>query len=334
MNNNCSSIPGTLPASPILANTPKNEDEDFSDLGLNDFILSQKVTTRHKLECLQGNVFNKALLERGTFHAMEGIEEYNRIMEALVGYTSCVGVMLAEELALTNDSVGAISMSTCAMEEKIAVLLENLESLTMAYRRLKHSHESLKIHVELELANQDLMIGLLWAWLNSVAPMEVNLTGKEEEEVITPPLSGNMSTMDVSTVVCQESEDTELEWDQGEALAVAPVPVGILVPIEDEEEVVKAPIEVPKLVGIILPRGTFNWQDEAAQGQELYYHQQREEEDRACLKPEFVPPPDYEELFPDVIRADQERYMVRYSDGRSTSEMGPEAGPLNVPRDD
>ncbi|KAF9642795.1 hypothetical protein BDM02DRAFT_3192687 [Thelephora ganbajun] len=120
------------------------------------------------------------------------------------------------------------------------------------------------------------------------------------------------------------------EWDQGEALAVAPVLVGILVLIEDEVEVVDVPEEVPKPVGIILPRGTFNWQDEAAQGHELYYHCQREEEYRAHLEPEFVPPPNYEELFPDVIRADQERYMARYLDGRSMGEMGPECQDCTV----
>ncbi|KAF9651312.1 hypothetical protein BDM02DRAFT_3184575 [Thelephora ganbajun] len=55
------------------ANTAENEDEDFSDLGLNDFVLAQKVTARRKLECLQGNIFNMVLLEQGLVHAMEGV---------------------------------------------------------------------------------------------------------------------------------------------------------------------------------------------------------------------------------------------------------------------
>ncbi|KAF9643412.1 hypothetical protein BDM02DRAFT_3191677 [Thelephora ganbajun] len=47
------------------ANTTENCDEDFSDLAVNDFVLSHKVTARRKLERLQGSVFARSLLERG-----------------------------------------------------------------------------------------------------------------------------------------------------------------------------------------------------------------------------------------------------------------------------
>ncbi|KAF9643237.1 hypothetical protein BDM02DRAFT_3191971 [Thelephora ganbajun] len=90
------------------ANTTENSDEDYSDLAVNDFILSHKVTAHRKLERLQGSVFARSLLERGTFHAMEGIEVYNSPIEVLMGYTLAIGVMLAEEMALTNDVVGAV----------------------------------------------------------------------------------------------------------------------------------------------------------------------------------------------------------------------------------
>ncbi|KAF9651013.1 hypothetical protein BDM02DRAFT_3184946 [Thelephora ganbajun] len=89
-------------------------DEDFSNLGLNDFILAQKVTTRRKLECLGGTVFNKALLERGTLHAMEGIEPYNWMLEVAMGYMFCVGIMVAKEVALTNDTLG---IAQCEKDE-------------------------------------------------------------------------------------------------------------------------------------------------------------------------------------------------------------------------
>ncbi|KAF9643857.1 hypothetical protein BDM02DRAFT_3191127 [Thelephora ganbajun] len=183
----------------------------------------------------------------------------------------------------------------------------------------------------MELANRDLTIGLLRAHLNTVAPMEIDLTSTEDKEYVsapvTPPTSGNTSTTDVSIRV----ETPELI-----------IPEGVLIPIEDsskedgEGEVVHPDeIEVPEPVGIILPCNTFNWQDERAQGQEEYYCHQREEEERAREELEFVPPPLYDDIFPDVIAADRARYTARYSDGRSTGERGPlDAGPSGTSHDD
>ncbi|KAF9641893.1 hypothetical protein BDM02DRAFT_3194332 [Thelephora ganbajun] len=314
------------------ANTAVNDDEDFSDLGVNDFVLSHKVTAHRKLECLQGSVFARSLLERGTYHAMEGIEVYNGPIKVSMGYTSSVGVMLAEEIALTNDMVGAVSITTRGTVARVSELEETVWGLETIVRRLKRSHESLRIYTEMELANRDLTIGLLRARVNTVAPMEIDLTTvKEEEEYVSAPgstiPSNNTSTMDVSVRV----ETPELV-----------VPEGILIPIVDDSEeeaegevVLPDEIEAPEPVGIILPRNTFNWQDERAQGQEEYYRHQRVEEERAREEPEFVPPPLYNDIFPDVIAADRARYVARYSDGRPTGERGPsDAGPSGTTHDD
>ncbi|KAF9643656.1 hypothetical protein BDM02DRAFT_3191354 [Thelephora ganbajun] len=291
------------------ANTAENDDEDFSDLGINDFVLSQKVTARRKLECLQGSVFVHSLLERGTYHVMEGIEVYNGPIEVSMGYTSSVGIMLAKEITLTNDMVGAVSVTTRGTVGWVSELEDT-------------------VHMEMELANRDLSIGLLRACLNSVAPMEVDLTTEAEEEFITPPTTTNTSTTDISIRV----ETPELI-----------IPEGVLIPIVDDSEEEDAEgevvppdeIEVPEPIGIILPRNTFNWQDERAQGQEEYYRRQHEEEERAHEEPEFVPPLLYDDLFPDVVLADRVRYSARYSDGRPTGERGPsDAGPSGTTHDD
>ncbi|KAF9642995.1 hypothetical protein BDM02DRAFT_3192354 [Thelephora ganbajun] len=304
----------------MRANTTENSDKDFSDLGVNDFVLSHKVTARRKLERLQGSVFARSLLERGTYHAMEGIEVYNGPIEVSMGYTSSVGIMLAEEMALTNDLVGAVSVMTRGTVARVSELEDT------------RSHESLRIFTEMELANRDLTIGLLRARINSVAPMEIDLTTvKDEEEYIsapgTPPTSGHTSTTNVSIRV--ETPDLVILE-------------GVLIPIEDSSEeegegevVIPDEIDAPEPVGIILPRNTFNWQDERAQGQEEYYRRQREEEENARREPEFVPPPSYDVIFPDVVAADRERYMARYSDGRPTGERGPsDAGPSGIHHDD
>ncbi|KAF9642389.1 hypothetical protein BDM02DRAFT_3133122 [Thelephora ganbajun] len=312
------------------ANTAENEDEDFSDLAVNDFVLSHKVTARRELERLQGSVFAWSLLERGTFHAMEGIEVYNGPIEVLMGYTASVGVMLAEEMALTNDMVGAISTTTRGTVARVAELEETVRGLETIVRRLKRSHELLRIYTEMELANRDLTIGLLRARVNTFAPMEVDLTTEEEEFVsapVSPPVTStnNTSTTNVSIRI----ETPELV-----------VPEGVLIPIEDslededgEGEVVVP--DVPEPIGIILPPNTFNWQDKRAQGQEEYYRRQREEEENARNEPEFVPPPLYDDIFPDVIAADRARYTARYQDGRSTGERGPsDVGPSGTTHDD
>ncbi|KAF9648200.1 hypothetical protein BDM02DRAFT_3187365 [Thelephora ganbajun] len=149
-------------------NTTENCDEDFSNLAVNDFILSHKVTARRKLECLQGSVFAHSLLERGTYHVMEGIEVYNGPIEVLMGYTSSVGVMLAEEIALTNDVVGAVSITTRGTVAWVAELEETVCGLEMIVHQLKRSHELLQIFTEMELANRDLTINLMRARLNTI----------------------------------------------------------------------------------------------------------------------------------------------------------------------
>ncbi|KAF9643238.1 hypothetical protein BDM02DRAFT_3132562 [Thelephora ganbajun] len=164
-----------------------------------------------------------------------------------------------------------------------------------------------------------------------MAPMEIDLTtikDETEEEYIsapvTPPTSGNTSTTDISIRI----ETPELV-----------IPEGVLILIEDVEEegevVLLDEIEAPEPLGIILPHNTFNWQDEQAQGQEEYYRRQREEEENAHAEPEFVPPPSYDVIFPDVVWADRVRYSARYSDGRPTGERGPlDAGPSGTTHDD
>ncbi|KAF9643261.1 hypothetical protein BDM02DRAFT_3132547 [Thelephora ganbajun] len=230
---------------------------------------------------------------------MEGIKEYNGPIEVSMGYTSSVGTMLAKEIALTNDLVRAISTNTRALEERVGVLTTSLEGMERDLHCLKRSHEALKIHTELELSVRDLTIGVLHARINHLLLMEINLMNKEE--VMSPP-TGNTSMMDVLVEVRVETPKVVLEWDQGEALVRMEVLVSTLILIEDEE--------VPKPMGIQLPHNTFNWQDEAAQGWEEYYHHQREEEERACEELEFIPPPDYGELFPDMVRADRARYTA------------------------
>ncbi|KAF9643858.1 hypothetical protein BDM02DRAFT_3191128 [Thelephora ganbajun] len=70
----------------------------------------------------------------------------------------------------------------------------------------KRSHESLRIYTEMELANRDLTIGLLRAHVNTVAPMEIDLTTVEDE-----------TEEEESEVVWSgaQVDDEELEYSDG-----------------------------------------------------------------------------------------------------------------------
>jgi len=50
--------------------------------------------------------FQHALLEHGSSHQMEGVEEYNAAIKVLMGYAATVGACLSEEMAHTNGEVG------------------------------------------------------------------------------------------------------------------------------------------------------------------------------------------------------------------------------------
>ena len=82
------------------------DDEDFGDLLVNDLVFVGKRVARSKLEKLTMSSYQRALLERGSLHQMEGVEEYNAAIEVSMGYAASVGVCLAEEVATTNGEVG------------------------------------------------------------------------------------------------------------------------------------------------------------------------------------------------------------------------------------
>jgi len=67
------------------------DDEDFGDLLINDLVFVGKRVARCKLEKLTMSSYQRALLERGSLHQMEGVEEYNASIEVLMGYVASVG---------------------------------------------------------------------------------------------------------------------------------------------------------------------------------------------------------------------------------------------------
>ncbi|KAF9642996.1 hypothetical protein BDM02DRAFT_3192343 [Thelephora ganbajun] len=143
---------------------------------------------------------------------MEGIEEYNGVLEVSIGYTSAMGTMLAEEVAFTNDIVGALSQQVVVLiDDHDTGCLENDHLI----RRLKASHHALEVHLEsfmvetaTKFVRRNLTISVLRARLNNLAPMVVDLTGEEEEE-------------EEEVQVRVESPQISLEWGNNNVLVVS-----------------------------------------------------------------------------------------------------------------
>ena len=69
-------------------------DEEFTDLGLNDFLVAQRQVARRKLEHLQLTPQQGSLLSWGVQPHWEQQEPYNAVLEASIGYTASCGVVV------------------------------------------------------------------------------------------------------------------------------------------------------------------------------------------------------------------------------------------------
>jgi len=85
--------------------------EDFEDLRIRDFVLAGHQTARRRLDQLTMPRGQSSVLERGSLQLREH-ERSDPLVDTALGYTSVVGMMLAEELANTEDQVGTLDC-TC-----------------------------------------------------------------------------------------------------------------------------------------------------------------------------------------------------------------------------
>jgi len=89
-----------------IENTFQNE-EDFEDLRIQDFVLAGRETTRRRLDRLTMPRGQTSVLERGS-RRLRDHEGSEASVDTALGYTSIVGTMLAEELANAEDQVGTL----------------------------------------------------------------------------------------------------------------------------------------------------------------------------------------------------------------------------------
>jgi len=82
-------------------------EEDFKDLWIRDFILVGRQMARRRLDQLTMPRGQSSVLERGSLQLREH-ERLDASVDTALGYTSIVGMMLAEELANAEDQVGTL----------------------------------------------------------------------------------------------------------------------------------------------------------------------------------------------------------------------------------
>ena len=118
-------------------------DEEFADLGLNNFLVAQRWVARQKLECLQLTPHQGSLLSRGVQPHWEQQEPYNAVLEASIGYTVSCSIVVMDEAASLNERV----------EDGLE---QRREEGVMMMRRVRDLEDSLanKQEAHLQLAHQ------------------------------------------------------------------------------------------------------------------------------------------------------------------------------------
>ena len=99
----------------IRSNTAVGDDDGFEDLGLSDFVIANRRVGRHRYEryrnYMNGN--HLGMFERGLMDwDME--EQESTILEALLGYTASMGMMMFEQQELVHRRV-CVGINSCGI---------------------------------------------------------------------------------------------------------------------------------------------------------------------------------------------------------------------------
>ena len=90
-------------------------DESFEELGLSDFIVQQCIgCNRFDQWCNVMNAHQRDVLFRG-LEPWDRDEEYSKVLEASLAYSSAIGIILYEQQEMTRDRVSFLS-SCCFVD--------------------------------------------------------------------------------------------------------------------------------------------------------------------------------------------------------------------------
>ena len=118
--------------------------DEFQDLGLNDFLVTQRRVARRKLEHLQLTPYQGSLFSRGVQPHWEQREPYNAVLEASIGYTASCGIVVMDEVVDLNERVD-VRMEE--VEEDVGTLKGEVVELRNELRELREAHGQLSCQV-------------------------------------------------------------------------------------------------------------------------------------------------------------------------------------------
>ena len=155
-------------------------DEEFADLGLNDFLVAQRQVARPKLEHLQLTPHQGSLLSRGVQPHWEQREPYNAVLKASIRYAASCDVVVMDEVASLNERVedrleqrreeGAMTMrrvrdledSLANEQEACLRLAHQVGELTQELREIKRQIGLPSTSLAVRRANADEVINEEW----------------------------------------------------------------------------------------------------------------------------------------------------------------------------
>ena len=114
--------------------------DEFSDLGLNDFLVAQRWVARRKLECLQLTPHQGLLFSRGVQPHWERREPYNAVLKASMGYAASCSVVVMDEVVSVNEKT---EEKMEGIEEEVRMLKEELQEEKAACYHLARQYGEL-----------------------------------------------------------------------------------------------------------------------------------------------------------------------------------------------
>ena len=138
----------------LRSNMSNPGSDEFQDLGLNDFLVTQRQVARRKLERLQLTPYQGSLFSRGVQPHWEQWEPYNAVLEASIGYAASCSVVVMDEVADLNERVD-VRMEE--VEGDVGTLKEEVVELRNELRELREAHGRLSRQVgELNTLAEDM----------------------------------------------------------------------------------------------------------------------------------------------------------------------------------
>ena len=128
----------------LHSNTSNPGSDEFQDLGLNNFLVTQRWVARQKLEHLQLTPYQGSLFSQGFQPHWEQREPYNMVLEASLRYAASCSVVVMDEVADLNERV---DVEMREVEQDVRGLKGEVVELRDELRELKEAHGQLSRQV-------------------------------------------------------------------------------------------------------------------------------------------------------------------------------------------